>query len=68
MITKQVRDLIQEEMKGKLTEEELYSVEWALANYDDKRIALLDALEGCGVDNWEGYSEAWDVMKEWGYE
>ena len=67
MITKQVRDLIQEEMKGKLTLEELQSVLWALGTYDEKRVALLDALEQVGVDSWPGYSEAWDIMKGWGY-
>jgi hypothetical protein len=24
-----------------------------------KDAAMLNALENCGVDNWEGYSEAW---------
>jgi len=29
------------------------------------RIVFLDALEAAGVDNWEGYSFAQEIMKEW---
>jgi len=25
---------------------------------------FLGALEACGVDNWGGYSDAWDLMDE----
>ncbi len=30
----------------------------------DKRVNFLSCLEMAGVDNWEGYSHAYDVMKE----
>lgn len=26
--------------------------------------ALLECLEGAGVDNWEGYGYAWEAMEE----
>lgn len=26
----------------------------------------LDALEAAGVDNWEGYSHAHEILREWG--
>lgn len=29
-----------------------------------KSDALLSCLEELGVDNWDGYSEAWSLMKE----
>ena len=31
----------------------------------DQRLMWLDALEACGVDNWEGYDEAIKLYKEW---
>lgn len=33
-------------------------------NHMMQRIALLDALEACGVDNWEGYEEALSMMDQ----
>ena len=34
-----------------------------------KEIAFLRCLEMCGVDNWQGYSFAWEMMEtEYGYE
>ena len=32
---------------------------------DFDRLQFLDALEAAGVDNWEGYSEALGIQKEW---
>lgn len=32
---------------------------------DQHRLMWLDALEAAGVDNWEGYDEAWAILKEW---
>ena len=29
-----------------------------------KRLEKLDALEGCGVDNWRGYSDAMEMLRE----
>jgi hypothetical protein len=26
---------------------------------------FLDALRMAGVDNWEGYNEAWNIIREW---
>lgn len=34
----------------------------------EKKKAWLDALAAAGVDNWEGYSHAYDIFKEWGWE
>ncbi len=33
------------------------------ASADD--LQFLSALEAAGVDNWEGYSHAWELVKEW---
>ena len=27
--------------------------------------AFLDALRAAGVDNWQGYSEAYKILEEW---
>ena len=29
---------------------------------------FLEALKGVGVDNWEGYSEAFELLEEWSNE
>jgi len=29
------------------------------------RVLKLNALEAAGVDNWEGYNEALDILREW---
>jgi len=29
---------------------------------------FLEALKGVGVDNWEGYSEAFELLEEWNNE
>ena len=29
-----------------------------------KRLELLDALEAAGVDNWEGYDEALEILRK----
>jgi hypothetical protein len=36
------------------------------AEYDamQERLAFLDCLECCGVDNWQGYGDAWEMMEE----
>lgn len=31
---------------------------------NQERLNLLDALEAAGVDNWDGYGEAIDIMNE----
>jgi hypothetical protein len=31
---------------------------------DQERLDLLDALEAAGVDNWQGYEEAMDMLRE----
>ena len=31
----------------------------------DKRDDFLTALESAGVDNWQGYEHAQDIMEEW---
>jgi hypothetical protein len=30
-----------------------------------ERATLLSALEAAGVDNWEGYSHAYEILAEW---
>lgn len=30
-------------------------------------LAFLSALKAAGVDNWDGYDLAYDILKEWGY-
>lgn len=32
---------------------------------NEKELLMLQALEECGVDNWDGYSEAKKLYKEW---
>lgn len=32
------------------------------------RVEFLNCLEACGVDNWHGYGEAWQMMNEEGEE
>lgn len=29
-----------------------------------ERSEFLSCLEACGVDNWDGYSDAWTMMEE----
>jgi hypothetical protein len=28
-----------------------------------KKVHFLECLEACGVDNWEGYDEAWELYE-----
>lgn len=35
---------------------------------NEKRLLKLEALEQCGVDNWNGYGEAIELYKEWAAE
>lgn len=32
---------------------------------ENEKLAFLEALRQCGVDNWDGYGEAWDLVEEW---
>lgn len=32
---------------------------------NEKELLMLQALEECGVDNWEGYGEAKKLWREW---
>ena len=66
-MTKQLIDLVRIAISELVTIEEYNQIKEALENYNPERNALLDALEGCGVDNWQGYSDAQELMKEWGY-
>ena len=38
----------------------------ALAEYEMlmEKYAFLECLEACGVDNWDGYSEAWKMLRD----
>lgn len=29
-----------------------------------KKLEFLECLEACGVDNWQGYDDAWEMMNE----
>lgn len=31
---------------------------------DERKLLFLEALEQAGVDNWEGYSIAWEIYHE----
>lgn len=35
------------------------------SEYDamQKQLDFLDCLEACGVDNWQGYDDAWEMME-----
>lgn len=66
-MTKQLIDLVLEEIKPRVTLEEYIEVASVLRSHDKVRDAKLDALEQVGVSNWEGYEEAQKLMEEWGY-
>lgn len=36
-----------------------------LAEELEERVAFLDALEAAGVDNWDGYDEAQELLEAW---
>lgn len=68
------------ELKGLRAEGHLEGLRAALAKYREEggrdvitpeqreRLEFLSALEAAGVDNWSGYSNAWEIMEEWNAE
>ncbi len=50
--------------RAKLLEEKVKLLEVENKSLKERELFLL-ALEASGVDNWSGYSFAFDILKEW---
>lgn len=45
-------------------EDKFVSIKQSHLDYLEERIEFLNCLEACGVDNWEGYGDAYQMMEE----
>lgn len=45
-------------------EDELITITKEELNNLIERSEFLECLEACGVDNWQGYDDAWEMMNE----
>jgi hypothetical protein len=66
--TMKIEDKLMDEYANALTPEEKDAIVFQLYQLIrglTERVRFLDALEAVGVNNWHGYSNAYEVLEEW---
>lgn len=44
--------------------EKMVTIKQSRLDYLEERVEFLNCLEACGVDNWEGYGDAYQMLEE----
>ena len=63
---KQLIDIVLQAIKDKVTGDEQALVKEALGEYEElfDRNTFLGCLEACGVDNWQGFPDAYELYDQ----